>query len=241
MSDEALLTLEKVSKQYPGPDGGQPLVVLDEVDLVLQTGQSLSIVGPSGCGKSTLLNIVGTLDRPSGGHVNLDGRDLTSLDDNQLATLRSRELGFIFQLHHLLPQCTVLENVLVPTLVHGSAARAEAQDRARTLLDRVGLGDRLDHRPAQLSGGEQQRAAVVRALINQPRLVLADEPTGELDRGSAERLGDLLVELNEQSGVSVIVVTHSPELAARMQRVCEIRDGKLREIERHDLVDSRRS
>src|SRR5262249_34509948 len=158
---------------------------------------SLAIIGPSGSGKSTLLNIIGTLDRPTLGTIQLDGQDLTALDDLALADLRNRQVGFIFQGHHLLPQCTVLENVLVPTLASKDRhLRSTAPDRARGLLDRVGLGARLEHRPGQLSGGERQRVAVVRALINQPKLLLADEPTGALDRASAANLAQLLVDLN---------------------------------------------
>jgi predicted ABC-type transport system involved in lysophospholipase L1 biosynthesis ATPase subunit len=175
-----------------------------------------------------LLNIIGTLDRPDSGHVLLDGKDLSRLDDIQLAAVRNREIGFIFQSHHLLPQCTVLENVLVPTLANNDAAlRNGALERATGLLDKVGLGARLTHRPGQLSGGERQRVAVVRALINQPKLLLADEPTGSLDRASAENLADLLVRLNREEGVTLIVVTHAPDLAKRMSRVLELRDGEL--------------
>ncbi len=227
-----LLQLHAVAKEYPtaSGDAGEPLRILRAVDLQVATGESLAIVGPSGCGKSTLLNIIGTLDRPTGGQVLLGGRDLATLDDLALAGVRNREIGFIFQLHHLLPQCSVLENVLVPTLASSEAAmRREAPARARALLQRVGLGARADHRPAQLSGGERQRAAVVRALINRPRLLLADEPTGALDRASAENLAALLLELNREEQTSLIVVTHDPALARRMGRLAELRDGVLRE------------
>jgi len=175
-----------------------------------------------------LLNIMGTLDRPDSGQVLLDGRELNQLDDIQLAAVRNREIGFIFQSHHLLPQCTVLENVLVPTLASKDAVlRKEAAEGAKQLLEKVGLGARLTHRPGQLSGGERQRVAVVRALINQPKLLLADEPTGALDRASAQNLADLLVQLNREDGVTLIVVTHALDLAKRMSRVLELRDGKL--------------
>src|SRR5205814_8032829 len=191
-------------------------------------GESAAIVGPSGSGKSTLLNIIGTLDRPSSGQVLLDGRELNQLDDIQLAVVRNREIGFIFQSHHLLPQCTVLENVLVPTLANKDAAlRNGSVERAKRLLEKVGLGARLTHRPGQLSGGERQRVAVARALINQPKLLLADEPTGALDRASAQNLADLLVRLNREEGVTLIVVTHALDLAKRMGRVIELRDGRL--------------
>ncbi len=198
--------------------------MLRGVDLTLGPGESVAICGPSGCGKSTLLNIIGTLDRPDSGTVALDGRDATALSEAELSEVRSRVLGFVFQMHHLLPQCSILENVLVPTLTGRSPDGAE--ERARKLLERVGLGARAGHRPGQLSGGECQRAAVVRALINRPRLVLADEPTGSLDRASAESLAMLLGELNREEGVALVTVTHSPELAKRAGRVLELRDGR---------------
>lgn len=198
------------------------------VDLRLATGEAVAVVGPSGSGKSTLINIVGTLDRPSTGQVVLEGKDLFTLSDEELAGVRSRAIGLVFQLHHLLPQCTVLENVLIPTLAGGPEKRTEEpKARALRLLGRVGLSDRLRHLPGQLSGGERQRVAVVRALINEPKLLLADEPTGALDRAAADNLADLLVELNREEGVAVIVITHAPHLAARMARVLELRDGVL--------------
>jgi lipoprotein-releasing system ATP-binding protein len=223
-----ILVLSSVTKQYESAGGTGPVGVLDQISLEVQSGESIAIVGPSGSGKSTLLNIIGTLDRPSGGTITLDGQDLTRLDEQALAETRNRRLGFIFQAHHLLPQCTVLENVLVPTLpLRDPDLRASAPDRARKLLEKVGLGARLSHRPGQLSGGERQRVAVVRALINQPQLLLADEPTGALDRVAASTLGDLLVRLNEEEGVTLMVVTHALDLARRMQRALELRDGRL--------------
>jgi predicted ABC-type transport system involved in lysophospholipase L1 biosynthesis ATPase subunit len=227
-----LLALAEVTKHYDS--GAGKVAVLARVDLTVAAGESLAIVGPSGCGKSTLLNIIGTLDRASSGRVELDGRELTGLDEVALAGVRNREIGFVFQSHHLLPQCTVFENVLVPTLPLADAALKEsAPARARQLLEKVGLGSRLGHRPGQLSGGERQRVAVVRALINRPKLLLADEPTGALDRASAENLGDLLVRLNKDEGVSLIVVTHALDLAKRLQRVFELKDGAL-----HELADT---
>ncbi len=223
-----LLKLTDVSKRYESPVAAESVGVLRDVTLEIRRGESVAIVGPSGSGKSTLLNIMGTLDRPSSGQVLLDGRELNQLDDVQLAAVRNREIGFIFQSHHLLPQCTVLENVLVPTLAHKDAAlRNGAVERAKRLLDKVGLGARLTHRPGQLSGGERQRVAVVRALINQPKLLLADEPTGALDRASAQNLADLLVQLNREEGATLIVVTHALDLAKRMASVLELRDGRL--------------
>jgi lipoprotein-releasing system ATP-binding protein len=217
MAETAILRLIGVSKDYGS------VAVLRNVNLDVHAGQSLAIVGPSGSGKSTLLNIIGTLDRASAGQVFLDGQDLSQLDDVKLAEVRNRQIGFVFQSHHLLPHCNVLENVLVPTLV----SKTDQTERARKLLDRVGLGHRLTHRPGQLSGGERQRVAVVRALINQPKLLLADEPTGSLDRASATELGQLLVELNREQGLTLIVVTHALDLAERMGRRFEIRQGEL--------------
>ena len=228
----ALLKLIDVSKTYPAPVGADAPAVLAGVNLTVRAGESLAVVGPSGCGKSTLLNIIGTLDRPTSGRVLLDGGDLSEMDDKALAGIRSRRIGFVFQLHHLLPQCTILENVLLPTLAARGVDRAEAAETARRLLDRVGLSQRLAYRPGQLSGGERQRAAVVRALINSPRLLLADEPTGSLDHFSADNLGGLLVELNRDEGVTLIVVTHSLELARHMGRTLQLRDGELRETDR---------
>ncbi len=224
---EPLVELSGVTKEYDSPGGGVPQVVLRGVDLRVSAGESLAVVGPSGSGKSTLLNIVGTLDRPTSGAVRLAGRDLLALGDDELAGVRNREIGFVFQLHHLLGACTVEENVLVPTLPGGAADRDGARARARDLLGRVGLGDRLDHRPGQLSGGERQRVAVVRALINRPRLLLADEPTGSLDRSASEALADLLAELNRSDGVTLVVVTHATALADRMGRRLHLRDGAL--------------
>ncbi|MGB2797308.1 MAG: ABC transporter ATP-binding protein [Phycisphaerae bacterium] len=225
---ETILELVDVAKRYEtgGPDGG--LEVLRGVNLRVAAGESLAVVGPSGSGKSTLLNLIGGLDRPSGGRVLFEGRDLADLNDADLARFRNRRIGFVFQLHHLLPQCTVLENVLVPTLVGGDGAeKEEAMVRAERLLARVGLGDRLTFRPGRLSGGERERVAVARALVNRPALLLADEPTGSLDRRTAENLMALLAELNEEEGVTLVVVTHAETLAARMGRTLELRDGAL--------------
>jgi ABC-type lipoprotein export system ATPase subunit len=219
---EPLLQLAGITHRY-----GSDEPVLRGVDLSLNAGESLAIVGPSGCGKSTLLNIIGTLDRPASGRVTLGGRDLATLNDDQLAAVRNEQIGFVFQSHHLLPQCTALENVLVPTLGQTSFARHEAHARGKQLLERVGLGHRLHHRPGELSGGERQRVAVVRALINQPKLLLADEPTGALDADASAALADLLVQLNAEQGVALVVVTHALDLARRMGRVLALRRGVL--------------
>ncbi len=225
---KALLQLNGVSKSYESLADGGAVRVLEDISLEIEAGESVAIVGPSGSGKSTFLNIVGTLDQPTSGSVLLDGEDIAKLDELRLAEIRNREIGWIFQSHHLLPQCSVIENVLVPTLACADAElNADAENRARRLLERVGLKDRVAHRPGQLSGGERQRVAVVRALINRPKLLLADEPTGALDRVSADNLGQLLVELNKEEGVTLIMVTHAPDLAARMGRSLELRDGKL--------------
>ncbi|MGO8697429.1 MAG: ABC transporter ATP-binding protein [Limisphaerales bacterium] len=225
----AFLHLRDVSKSYHSVVGGPPVTVLRGINLEIQAGESAAIVGPSGCGKSTLLNIIGTLDRPTSGQVLLAEQDLAKLDEAQLAATRNRQIGFIFQAHHLLPQCTVLENVLVPTLARGdNPGRATAPERARRLLERVGLGQRLDHRPGQLSGGERQRVAVVRSLINQPRLLLADEPTGALDRVAAGELSRLLGELNREEKVTLILVTHAEDLAQQMGRCFQLLDGQLK-------------
>jgi lipoprotein-releasing system ATP-binding protein len=221
-AEKPLLELNGISKDYGDVD------VLRDVNLRLKEGEAIAIVGPSGSGKSTLLNIIGTLDRPTSGKVFFDGDDLLRLSADEIAPMRNRKIGFVFQLHHLLPQCTILENVLIPTLAAAAKGKKdEAHSRAERLLDRVGLGPRKLQRPGQLSGGERQRAAVVRALINQPRLLLGDEPTGSLDRASAENLRKLLVELNRDEGVALIVVTHSMELARGLDRVYEMRDGSL--------------
>ena len=240
-----LLTLSNITKRYEAPSNRASLTILNDISLQVERGQSLAIVGPSGSGKSTLLQIIGTLDRPSSGTVQLEGQDLNQLNDLELAAVRNRKLGFVFQFHYLLPQCTVLENVLVPTLARVKqpppadekterlagtlAPPAEtAEARANRLLKRVGLAERVNHRPGELSGGERQRVAVVRALINQPWLLLADEPTGSLDHVSAQQLAQLLVELNREEGVTLIVVTHAKELAAKMGKQLELSDGKLK-------------
>lgn len=224
----SLVELTSISKHYgdTADDGSRP--ILSDVSLQLLQRESLAITGPSGSGKSTLLNIMGTLDRPTSGTVRLEDREVSQLNDEQLAEIRNRLIGFVFQLHHLLPQCTALENVLVPTLVNrGNLSPKDAEARALRLLDRVGLSPRLTYFPGQLSGGERQRVAVVRALINSPKLLLADEPTGSLDRAAAENLTQLLVELNREENVALVVVTHSQEVASRLSRRMAILNGSL--------------
>jgi len=222
--DDTDLCVLGLTKEFPAGTGA--LQILRGVDLQLKQGDAVAVTGPSGSGKSTLLYIVGTLDRPMSGAVRLLGQDPFSIDVVALAKFRNRNIGFIFQDHHLLPQCTVLENVLIPTLAGFGAGPAEEQ-RARGLLDRVGLGDRITHRPAQISGGERQRVAVCRALINQPALLLADEPTGNLDRATAEAVGSLLLELSKEQDTMLICVTHSTELSSRFPQHFELHDGKL--------------
>jgi lipoprotein-releasing system ATP-binding protein len=222
------LIVRDVTKEYPTRD--KPLSVLRGCSLELSAGENAVILGPSGCGKSTLLYCIGTLDRPTSGSINLDGTDPFALGEPELAGFRNRKLGFVFQDHHLLPQCSVLENVLVPTLAEGGAT-TDVVARAKKLLDRVGLGSRLEHRPAELSGGERQRTAIARALLLKPALLLADEPTGNLDRTTATQIGDLLLELQRDEGTMLLVVTHSLELAARFQRRLELDDGRIHEAQ----------
>lgn len=220
----ATLEVRKLSKDYATAGGS--LSILRDLDLTMQRGDSLAITGPSGSGKSTLLYILGVLDSPTSGTTLLEGKDPFTLTPAQQAEFRNREIGFIFQDHHLLPQCTVLENVLIPTLA-GSGAVPDTEARARQLLERVGLAARITHRPAQLSGGERQRVAVCRALINQPTLLLADEPTGNLDRATAESVGTLLLDLNREFNTLLVCVTHSSGLADRFPKHFELADGRL--------------
>jgi len=221
------LIVESLAKQFPTRSG--PLEVLRGISFQMERGDSLAVVGPSGSGKSTLLHILGTLEPPSAGRVVLDGVDPAQLPPNELAAFRNQKIGFVFQDACLLPQCTVLENVLIPTLARGSAS-PEAIRRAKELLERVGLSDRLAHRPGELSGGQRQRVALARALINRPLLLLADEPTGNLDRSTAEQVADLLVELHRQERMILIVVTHSLRLARRLHQVRQLDQGLLQPL-----------
>jgi lipoprotein-releasing system ATP-binding protein len=218
-----LLQARSVSKSYPTPRGS--LSILTGVSLSLEQGQAISIVGPSGTGKSTLLYILGALEPPTSGSVTLDGRDPFTLPDKELSAFRNKEVGFVFQDHCLLPQCTVLENVLIPSLA--APSDGSVQPRARQLLEQVGLSQRLDHRPSELSGGEKQRVAIARALIRDPKLLLCDEPTGNLDRHTATQVSDLLLEMNRASKTILIVVTHSAELAERFPQSFELIEGQL--------------
>jgi lipoprotein-releasing system ATP-binding protein len=220
------LDVDHLAKDYPTRSG--PLTVLRDVTLRLDRGEALAVMGPSGSGKSTLLHLLGTLDRPTRGNVRLDGQDPFALSEPALADFRNRHVGFVFQDHHLLPQCTVLENVLIPTLVNREAKSADVEVWAKQLLDRVGLSGRLDHRPAELSGGERQRVAVARALVLRPVLLLADEPTGNLDRATAKAVGELLLELHRQERTVLVVVTHSPDLAKLFPRQVEMADGTIK-------------
>jgi lipoprotein-releasing system ATP-binding protein len=219
-----VLDASRLTKSYPSPAG--ELTVLADVSLTLAAGEAAAIMGPSGSGKSTLLYVLGGLEPPTSGVVTLDGQNPYALDANALAAFRNRQVGFVFQDHCLLPQCSVLDNVLVPTLV--GEPDATASDRARALLDSVGLGSRLDHEPAALSGGEKQRAAIARALIREPRLLLCDEPTGNLDADTAARVADELMKLHERQKTILIVVTHSEALASRFARRWQIERGRLR-------------
>jgi lipoprotein-releasing system ATP-binding protein len=221
-----LLEVKNLSKEYPTPRGA--LAILSDVSLSLRRGEAIAVTGPSGSGKSTLLYVVGALEPPTSGAVTLDGRDPFTLPDRKLAAFRNKEIGFVFQDHCLLPQCTVLENVLAPTLVSGT--RGDDIERARSLLEQVGLTDRLEHLPGELSGGEKQRAALARALIREPALLLCDEPTGNLDGGSAARVASLLLQLHERRQTILILVTHSLELAARLPARYELHERQLRKV-----------
>ena len=219
-----MLRVDRLTKEYPTPRG--PLTVLSDVSFSLAPGDRAAVMGPSGSGKSSLLYVLGALEPPSSGTMTLDGQDPGALAPAALAAFRNTAIGFVFQDHCLLPQCTVLENVLIPTLV----ARPDGDDmaRARLLIDQVGLGDRIDHRPGELSGGERQRVAIARALIRRPRLLLCDEPTGNLDRAAADNVASLLVDLHQRQQSILIVVTHSVQLASRFPIRFELMDGRLR-------------
>jgi len=224
MNDTEVLVCEQVRKEFR--DADRRLEVLSGVDLHVRSGETLAIVGASGSGKTTLLQIMGGLDRPSGGRVRIAGQDMASLSEAQRGALRNRALGFVYQFHHLLPEFSALENVAMPLLVRRVPV-ADARKQSTELLARVGLAERLTHRPAQLSGGERQRAAVARALVTRPQVVLADEPTGNLDGANAQSVFELMLELNRELGTSLVLVTHAPEIARRLQRSLLLKDGVL--------------
>jgi len=220
-----LITIKDLFKTYGGPKKG--VEVLKGVDLKIEKGETVSIVGASGVGKSTLLNIMGALDRPTRGEVYYRQERISDFNEKKLAAFRNRYIGFVFQSHHLLPEFTAIENVMLPALI-GGARPEEAREKAGELLREVGLGDRLDHKPGELSGGEQQRAAVVRALIQTPEVVLADEPTGNLDTRTGEEVFELLVEINRIRGITMVIVTHNEKLAAMTGRVVQMVDGRIK-------------
>jgi lipoprotein-releasing system ATP-binding protein len=225
----ALVAATNVSKSFRHM--GRTLEVLRGVDLEIHDGEIVGIVGPSGAGKSTLLHCIGTLDVPTSGSIQLAGEEITRLPGSRLADLRNRTIGFVFQFHHLLPEFTALENVLMPGLVQGKHRR-ELEPRAGALLEEVGLKDRIHHRPGELSGGEQQRVALARAVFLEPRLLLADEPTGNLDSAKSAEIHDLFFAINRQRGTTIVVVTHNAVLAASMPRVVTLRDGRVEKDER---------
>jgi lipoprotein-releasing system ATP-binding protein len=218
----ARIVVEKLTKEYIL--GGTKVPVLSGVDLVLEPGDMVGLVGPSGVGKSTFLQILGTLDLPTSGSIRFDGEELTPMSPSRLAEFRNRKIGFVFQFHHLLPEFTALENVMMPALIQ-RVPRRIAERRASDILGRVGLRHRLTHKPSELSGGEQQRVAIARAMVLEPELLLADEPTGNLDRHTGEEIHGLFLELNRERGATLMVVTHNPELAALMPRRLRMVDG----------------
>jgi lipoprotein-releasing system ATP-binding protein len=225
-----MLELKDITKGYGSPDTPGYVPVLKSLSMKLDTGESMAVLGPSGCGKSTLLNLIGALDKPTGGEIQFMGQELTALDENKLANIRNQEIGFVFQMHHLMPQFTVLENVLIPTLARPDAGkRAFHRERAEELIEKMGIAECMDRRPGELSGGQRQRTAVARALINSPKLLLADEPTGSLDRDTATAVMDLLYGLNRAEKVALVVVTHAVELAKKFEHVYTLRDGGLTE------------
>ncbi|MBN2418622.1 MAG: ABC transporter ATP-binding protein [Deltaproteobacteria bacterium] len=219
-----MLELTDIHKSYK--HNGNTINVLKGIDISVNQGDSLAIIGASGVGKSTLLNIMGALEQPSEGYVKIQGKNITEFDESGLCNLRNKEIGFVFQFHHLLPEFNALENTIMPALIARMGMK-ESKERAETILSKVGLANRLNHRTGELSGGEQQRVAIARALIMQPRILLADEPTGNLDRNTGNEIVDLLLRIREEKGLSMVIVTHNQQLAENMTKVMEIVDGKL--------------
>lgn len=223
--------LESVTKSYPSPNGEDEVEVFGGISLELAPGSTTAIVGPSGSGKSTLLNLIGALDKPTSGEVRVDGQSLSGMSSAEAALFRNQTVGFVFQSHHLLPSCTVLENVMVPALAgHGGLTGKALQTRAEELLEEVGLEHRTGHRPGEISGGERQRVAVARSLINEPSLLLADEPTGALDKNNSQKLVDLIVSLNASRTLTLLLVTHSEETASRMDAGFLLDEGELNQL-----------
>lgn len=230
----SVVEVQALSKTYTGGDGGV-ITVLDRVDMVVDRGEMVAIIGASGAGKSTLLHLLGALDRPTSGTVRIAGHDLSGLDDDAISALRNRTVGFVFQFHHLLREFTAIENVMMPLRI-GGMDELSARRRATSLLERVGLGGRTSHRPSEMSGGEQQRTAVARALATEPAVLLADEPSGNLDHMNSELLHDLFTQLAREFEIAMVVVTHNRALAARADRILQLEDSRLAQIALPDVV-----
>lgn len=228
MNKQIVIDCQNVSKSYQ--DGHLNVDVLHDLNVQIQAGESVSIIGASGSGKSTLLHILGGLDTPTSGKIALMGQDLATLNQAKLGALRNQYLGFVYQFHHLLAEFTALENVMMPLLI-GKMKRSEAEERAAIMLEKVGLSTRMKHRPAELSGGERQRAAIARALVNNPKCLLADEPTGNLDRNNARHVLEMMLQLRHELNTALVVVTHDDELAVRFDRVLTMKDGALRNFQ----------
>lgn len=227
MQEDLILKIQNICKSYPGSEENSFIDVLKNISLSIQTGDSISITGPSGSGKSTLLNIMGGLDQPLSGQVFLEDKDMSRMNDDQLSLIRNQKIGFVFQLHHLLPQLTVIENILVPEMAFSNCTSKDHFEKGMELLKTVGMDNRAYHKPSMLSGGELVRTAVVRALINDPLILLADEPTGSLDNQSASDLADLLIKFNKENNLTLVIATHAESLADRMNKKYELKNGYL--------------
>jgi len=228
-TNRTILVGSRIKKTYPGKANGERLVVLDGVDISIKKGSVIAVVGPSGSGKSTLLHVLGGLDKPDSGEVTWNQRNMYEMSEEELAGFRNRQLGFVFQFHHLLPEFTAIENIIMPALISGMEL-PEAKKRAMNLLERFGIPGRAEHRPTELSGGEQQRVAMARALTNNPTLILADEPTGNLDEANTEIILDMLFELREKDEVSILLITHEKDIASRADIIYELRKGELHKL-----------